>query len=150
MSLLPIVKVGAPILREKAEAVTRFDKKLEKTLKAMAESMYANNGCGLAAPQIGLSKRMIVIDADDGAGIREFVNPVLSEFKGEEIDTEGCLSVVKRAAEVTVRFQDRKGGHWRLTASGLLARALQHECDHLDGILFIDRALSLSPKRKAE
>ena len=156
MSLLPIVKVGAPILREKAEAVTRFDKKLEKTLKAMAESMYANNGCGLAAPQIGLSKRMIVIDADDGAGIREFVNPVLSEFKGEEIDTEGCLSVddyegeVKRAAEVTVRFQDRKGGHWRLTASGLLARALQHECDHLDGNLFIDRALSLSPKRKAE
>ena len=100
MSLLPIVKVGAPILREKAEAVTRFDKKLEKTLKAMAESMYANNGCGLAAPQIGLSKRMIVIDADDGAGIREFVNPVLSEFKGEEIDTEGCLSVDDYEGEV--------------------------------------------------
>ena len=150
MSLLPIVKVGAPILREKAEAVTRFDKKLEKTLKAMAESMYANNGCGLAAPQIGLSKRMIVIDADDGAGIREFVNPVLSEFKGEEIDTEGCLSEDDYEGEVTGRGQDRKGGHWRLTASGLLARALQHECDHLDGILFIDRALSLSPKRKAE
>ena len=120
----------------------------------MAESMYANNGCGLAAPQIGLSKRMIVIDADDGAGIREYVTPVISEFKGEEIDTEGCLSVddyegeVKRAAEVTVRFQDRKGGHWRLTASGLLARALQLVCEDWDVIIFIEWSLCLSPLRK--
>ncbi|MCH3950186.1 MAG: peptide deformylase [Acidaminococcus sp.] len=156
MSLLKIVKVGAPILRETAEPVTRFDKKLQKTLKNMAETMYAANGCGLAAPQIGLKKRMVVIDAGDGAGIREFVNPVLSDFKGEAIDTEGCLSVdeyegeVKRAAEVTCIFQDSKGTHWKLEAHGLLARALQHECDHLDGILFIDKAISLTPKRKEE
>ena len=92
----------------------------------------------------------------DGAGIREFVNPVLSEIQKarKSIRKDASAWMIMKGkltrAEVTVRFQDRKGGHWRLTASGLLARALQHECDHLDGILFIDRALSLSPKRKAE
>ena len=147
MAIYDIVKVGAPILREKAVPVTRFDKKLARLLKDMAETMYAANGCGLAAPQIGLSKRLVVIDAGDGAGIREFVNPVL-------VDSEGCLSVpdyegeVKRAARITVHFQDRKGDHYRLTADGLLARALQHECDHLEGVLFIDKAVSLSAKPK--
>ena len=151
MAIYDIVKVGAPILREKAVPVTKFDKKLGRLLKDMAETMYAANGCGLAAPQIGLSKRLVVIDAGDGAGIREFVNPV-----GEAVDSEGCLSVpdyegeVKRAAQITVHFQDRKGDHYRLTAEGLLARALQHECDHLEGILFIDKAISLSAKPKEE
>ncbi|WP_288174422.1 peptide deformylase, partial [Acidaminococcus sp. CAG:542] len=107
---------------------------------------------GLAAPQIGLSKRLVIIDAGDGAGIREFVNPVLTDPVGEAVDSEGCLSVpdyegeVKRAAQITVHFQDRKGDHYRLTADGLLARALQHECDHLEGVLFIDKAISLSAK----
>ena len=155
MAIYDIVKVGAPILREKAVPVTKFDKKLGR-LKDMAETMYAANGCGLAAPQIGLSKRLVVIDAGDGAGIREFVNPVLTDPVGEAVDSEGCLSVpdyegeVKRAAQITVHFQDRKGDHYRLTAEGLLARALQHECDHLEGILFIDKAISLSAKPKEE
>ncbi|WP_278674414.1 peptide deformylase [Acidaminococcus fermentans] len=156
MAIYDIVKVGAPILREKAAPVTRFDKKLGRLLKDMAETMYAANGCGLAAPQIGLSKRLVVIDAGDGAGIREFVNPVLTDPVGEAVDSEGCLSVpsyegeVKRAAQITVHFQDRKGDHYQLTAEGLLARALQHECDHLEGILFIDKALSLFAKPKEE
>ncbi len=154
MAIYDIVKVGAPILREKAAPVKRFDKKLGKLMKDMAETMYAANGCGLAAPQIGLSQRIVVIDAGDGAGIREFVNPVLTDPVGEAVDTEGCLSVpdyegeVKRAAQITVHFQDRKGDHYKLTADGLLARALQHECDHLEGILFIDKAISLTAKPK--
>ena len=120
----------------------------------MAETMYAANGCGLAAPQIGLSQRLVVIDAGDGAGIREFVNPVLTDPVGESVDSEGCLSVpdyegeVKRAAQITVHFQDKKGDHYKLTADGLLARALQHECDHLEGVLFIDKAISLTAKPK--
>lgn len=156
MAIYDIVKVGAPILREKAAPVKRFDKKLGKLLKDMAETMYVANGCGLAAPQIGLSQRIVVIDAGDGAGIREFVNPVLTDPVGEAVDTEGCLSVpdyegeVKRAAQITVHFQDRKGDHYRLTADGLLARALQHECDHLEGVLFIDKAISLTAKPKED
>ncbi|WP_337476060.1 peptide deformylase [Acidaminococcus timonensis] len=156
MAIYDIVKVGAPILREKAAPVKRFDKKLGKLLKNMAETMYAANGCGLAAPQIGLSQRLVVIDAGDGAGIREFVNPVLTDPVGEAVDSEGCLSVpdyegeVKRAAQITVHFQDKKGDHYKLTADGLLARALQHECDHLEGILFIDKAISLTAKPKEE
>ena len=154
MAIYDIVKVGAPILREKAAPVEHFDKKLGKLLKDMAETMYVANGCGLAAPQIGLSKRIVVIDAGDGAGIREFVNPVLTDPVGEAVDSEGCLSVpdyegeVKRAVQITVHFQDRKGDHYKLTADGLLARALQHECDHLEGILFIDKAISLTAKPK--
>ena len=154
MAIYDIVKVGAPILREKAAPVKRFDKKLGKLMKDMAETMYAANGCGLAAPQIGLSQRLVVIDAGDGAGIREFVNPVLTDPVGEAVDSEGCLSVpdyegeVKRAAQITVHFQDKKGDHYKLTADGLLARALQHECDHLEGILFIDKAISLTAKPK--
>lgn len=154
MAIYDIVKVGAPILREKAAPVKRFDKKLGKLMKDMAETMYAANGCGLAAPQIGLSQRIVVIDAGDGAGILEFVNPVLTDPVGEAVDSEGCLSVpdyegeVKRAAQITVHFQDRKGDHYKLTADGLLARALQHECDHLEGILFIDKAISLTAKPK--
>lgn len=154
MAIYDIVKVGAPILREKAAPVKRFDKKLGKLLKDMAETMYAANGCGLAAPQIGLSQRLVVIDAGDGAGTREFVNPVLTDPVGEAVDSEGCLSVpdyegeVKRAAQITVHFQDKKGDHYKLTADGLLARALQHECDHLEGILFIDKAISLTAKPK--
>lgn len=156
MAIYDIVKVGAPILREKAAPVKRFDKKIGKLLKDMAETMYAANGCGLAAPQIGLSQRLVVIDAGDGAGIREFVNPVLTDPVGEAVDSEGCLSVpdyegeVKRAAQITVHFQDKKGDHYKLTADGLLARALQHECDHLEGILFIDKAISLTAKPKEE
>ena len=154
MAIYDIVKVGAPILREKAVPIKRFDKKLSKLLKDMAETMYAANGCGLASPQIGLSQRLVVIDAGDGAGIREFVNPVLTDPVGESVDSEGCLSVpdyegeVKRAAQITVHFQDKKGDHYKLTADGLLARALQHECDHLEGVLFIDKAISLTAKPK--
>jgi len=156
MTLLNIEKAGAPVLRKTAEKVTRFDKKLGKLLGNMAETMYKAEGCGLAAPQVGLLKRAVVIDAGDEQGIREFINPEFIAKEGKCVNVEGCLSVpdyegeVERAEKVTVVYQDRKGEKQILTAEGLLAIALQHECDHLDGVLFIDKALTLQAKEKEE
>lgn len=156
MTLMEIVKAGSPILKQRAEKVTRFDKKLAKLLTNMKETMYAADGCGLAAPQVGISKRLMVIDAFDDFGIREFINPEFISKEGKCVNAEGCLSVpdyegeVERATNVTVKYQDRKGQWQMLEAEGLLAMALQHETDHLDGILFIDKALSLVPKVKEE
>jgi peptide deformylase len=154
MALLEIMLAGAPVLRENAEKVTRFDKKLGKLLDNMAETMYAAEGCGLAAPQIGLSKRIVVIDA--GKGIQEFINPVFKFKEGSCTNVEGCLSVpdyegeVERAEFVGVEYKDRKGNTKYVEADGLLAIALQHETDHLDGILFIDKASVIMPKEKEE
>lgn len=156
MTLMEIMKAGSPILKQRAEKVTRFDKKLAKLLTNMKETMYAADGCGLAAPQVGISKRLMVIDAFDDFGIREFINPEFISKEGKCVNAEGCLSVpdyegeVERATNVTVKYQDRKGQWQMLEAEGLLAMALQHETDHLDGILFIDKALSLVPKVKEE
>lgn len=154
MALLDIMIAGAPVLRKNAEKVTRFDKKLGKLLDNMAETMYFAEGCGLAAPQVGLSKRAIVID--DGTGIKEFINPVFKFKEGSCTNVEGCLSVpdyegeVERAKRVAVEYQDRRGNHKYMEADGLLAIALQHETDHLDGVLFIDKASVIMPKEKEE
>jgi peptide deformylase len=113
-------------------------------LENMGETLYANNGAGLAAPQIGIPKRVIVVDA--GEGLVEFVNPEIVAGDGEESKIEGCLSIpglngmVKRKTRVVVKGLNRQGQEFELEATGLLARALQHEVDHLDGILFVDRA----------
>lgn len=152
MSKLDIVVAGNPVLRMKAEEVKKIDKKLQRFLKDMAETMYAADGVGLAAPQVGVSKRIVVIDV--GEGLIEMINPVIVKKEGSVIGGEGCLSVpdyegeVERAEYVECEFTDRNGKRMLLQTDGLLAIAVQHELDHLDGVLFIDKAKSIMPKPK--
>ena len=147
MSLLEIKKAGAPVLKEICAPVERVDAKLKDLLDNMAETMYEANGIGIAAPQVGEAVRMVVIDIGDG--LIELVNPKITFREGSETDSEGCLSVpgifgeVERASKVKVEFLDRRGTRKHITAKGLLARCIQHELDHLEGVLFIDVATSL-------
>ena len=137
-----IIKLGDPLLRQRAASVRRFGSHLNRLLDDMACTMYASKGCGLAAPQIGISKRLVVID--DGQGLIELVNPRINRAEGEASDVEYCLSVpeiggeVKRAERVTVEAQDRCGEPCVFEAEGWLARIFQHEIDHLEGRLFVD------------
>lgn len=152
MAKLDIVVAGNPVLRQKAEAVTKIDKKLQKFLKDMAETMYAADGVGLAAPQVGVLKRVVVIDVGDG--LIEMINPEITKKEGSVVGGEGCLSVpdyegeVERAEYVECEFTDKTGKRMLLKTDGLLAIAVQHELDHLDGVLFIDKAQSIMPKPK--
>ena len=152
MSKLDIVVAGNPVLRMQAEEVKKIDKKLQRFLKDMAETMYAADGVGLAAPQVGVSKRIVVIDV--GEGLIEMINPVIVKKEGSVIGGEGCLSVpdyegeVERAEYVECEFTGRNGRRMLLQTDGLLAIAVQHELDHLDGVLFIDKAKSIMPKPK--
>jgi len=140
--LRSIVLVGNPILRQEAVTVKRFGESLYSLLDDMCLTMKKNDGVGLAAPQIGISKKIIVID--DGSGPMELINPVITKAKGKQIDSERCLSVpdrggkVPRAMNITVEGQDREGNPITITAKGFTARILQHEIDHLHGRLFID------------
>ncbi|MBO8125973.1 MAG: peptide deformylase [Firmicutes bacterium] len=148
MAVYEVVKYGQEVLRRKARPVDKVSKRITKLTKDMLETMYAADGVGLAAPQIGESLRVIVLDV--GEGPLAIINPEIVEAKGRSTDVEGCLSLpgvlgyVDRAAEVTVEGLDEKGKPIRIAADGLLARALQHEIDHLDGILFIDKATGIS------
>ena len=152
MAKLKILTAGDPVLRQTAAEVTKIDKKLLKLLKDMTETMYAAEGVGLAAPQIGVSKRIVVIDVGDG--IIEMINPVIVNKEGSVVGGEGCLSVpeyegeVERAEKVECEFTDRSGKRYLIETDGLLAIAIQHELDHLDGVLFIDKAQSIMPKKK--
>lgn len=152
MSKLDIVVAGNPVLRMQAAEVKKIDKKLQRFLKDMADTMYAADGVGLAAPQVGVSKRIVVIDV--GEGLIEMINPVIVKKEGSVIGGEGCLSVpdyegeVERAEYVECEFTDRNGKRMLLQTDGLLAIAVQHELDHLDGVLFIDKAKSIMPKPK--
>jgi len=147
LAVYKIVELGNGILRERAREVPKITPNIIKLLDNMAETMYSAKGVGLAAPQVGVSKRVITVDAGDG--LIEFINPVITKFSGQETDTEGCLSVpgaigdVTRAAVVEVKGLDRHGNERVVKANGLLARVLQHEIDHLDGILFIDLAQNI-------
>ncbi|MFI5358881.1 MAG: peptide deformylase [Halanaerobiales bacterium] len=148
MAILNIRKIGDPVLRTKAKEVKEITEKTLELLDNMAETMYAAPGVGLAAPQVGILQRIVVIDVEDEHGLIELINPVITEYSREElIMEEGCLSIpgrsgkVKRPARVTVRALDRKGKEFELKAEGYLARAIQHEVDHLDGFLFIDKVL---------
>ncbi len=149
MAIREIKKAGDPILKETCQPVERVDKKIRQLLDDMAETMYAKDGVGLAAPQVGEKLRVVVMDCQDDHGLIELVNPVITHREGSAIDTEGCLSVpdiygeVERAERVKVEYLNRRGKKQRLTATGLLARCIQHELDHLDGQLFIDIAKSL-------
>ncbi len=149
MALLDIKKAGNPVLKQVCTPIERVDKKLRKLLDDMAETMYENDGVGLAAPQIGEAIQAVVIDCQDEAGLIELINPEITYREGSATDTEGCLSVpdiygeVTRAAKVKVEFLNRRGKKQHLTATGLLARCIQHELDHLHGQLFIDIASSI-------
>jgi peptide deformylase len=144
MAIRQIVKYPDPVLKKKAKTVTKFHERLHKLLDDMAETMYDAPGVGLAAPQVGILKRVIVIDI--GEGLIEMVNPEIVEKSGEQIAQEGCLSIpdllsdVRRAEKVKVRGQDRFGNPVEMEAEGFLARAFQHEIDHLNGVLMIDVA----------
>ena len=151
MALRNIRKQPDPVLRQEAVSVNRFNERLHRLLDDMVETMLEAEGVGLAAPQVGISKRVVVIKNEDK--ILELINPEIIESAGEIVDIEGCLSFpglyaeVPRFASVKVKGKDRCGKDFMLSAEGFLARVLQHEIDHLHGILFIDRALRfLSPE----
>lgn len=143
MAIRNIVKLGDDVLRKVCRTQMTFDERLATTLDDMAETMYKAEGVGLAAPQIGILRRYCVVDVGDG--LIELVNPVIESMSGEQTGEEGCLSIpnryesVTRPMNVTVRAQDRKGNSFTITAEGFKARALCHEIDHLDGILYIDK-----------
>lgn len=143
MALRKIVEYGDGVLRKVCRTQLKFDDRLHQLLDDMAQTMYAAEGVGLAAPQVGILRRLCVVDVGDG--LIELVNPVLLDSDGEQTDSEGCLSIPGKCAEVTramnikVRAQDRFGKNFEINASELKARAILHEMDHLDGILYIDR-----------
>jgi len=147
MAMRQIRKDGDPDLRKKAAPVVRFSAPLYRLIEDMIETMQEANGVGLAAPQVGIAKRIIIVRHQDD--IFEIINPEIMVSRGEATDVEGCLSCpgaygeVSRAAEVEVQGKDRDGNEIRVTGQDLLARILQHEIDHLDGILFVDRASRL-------
>lgn len=147
MSILEIKRAGNVVLKEMCSPVNRIDRKIKQLLDDMAETMYQANGVGLAAPQIGATIRLVVIDVGDG--LIELINPEIVSHEGQETDTEGCLSVpeifgeVDRYQKVVVEGLSRRGKKQRIVGEGLLARALQHELDHLDGVLFIEKAKSV-------
>lgn len=147
MSVLDIRKAGDPVLKEKAKPVKKVNKMIRALLDNMSRTMREADGVGLAAPQVGVSLRLIILDV--GEGLVELINPVIVSSEGCEISTEGCLSIpgiygeVERFACVTVQGMDREGEPVCINGTGLLARALQHEIDHLEGVLFIERAQSL-------
>ena len=142
-----VVQTGDPVLRERCAEVKSFNGELGKLLDDMKETVRAEQGAGLAAPQIGISKRVVVIDV--GEGYFELVNPVIVSTKGEQTGAEGCLSVkgkqgtVTRPNKVKAEYRDRTGKKHKLTADGFFARAVCHELDHLDGILYTDKASEL-------
>ena len=145
MAIYPIEKAGeSTVLRQKAKPVLEVNDTIRTLLDDMAETMYESEGVGLAAPQIGISRRIIVVDV--GEGLLELINPRLLKGKGKQIGEEGCLSVpgyfapVERYKTIFVEGLDRTGKPVQVKARDFMAVALQHEMDHLDGILFIDKA----------
>jgi peptide deformylase len=147
MSILDITEYPAKVLSEVGESVTEFDEDLEKLVADMFETMYKAEGVGLAAPQVGLSLRLFVMDCN---GLKVVAaNPEIVSTEGEQDGEEGCLSVgkvhatLKRPARVTLHAQDEKGNWYEQEAEGLAARCFQHETDHCDGILFINRLTPL-------
>lgn len=144
MAIRNIVKLGDDTLRKISRTQLTFDEKLHMILDDMAETMYKAEGVGLAAPQVGILRRFCIVDVGDG--LIELINPVIVEKSGSQTGNEGCLSIpdryedVTRPMQVTVRAQDRNGNNFTVTAEGFKARAFCHEIDHLDGILYIDRA----------
>ena len=157
MALRNIVKDGDPILKKKCRPVEKFDRKLHVLLDDMAETMHHANGVGLAAPQVGMLRRVAVIDiSKEQNDIIELVNPKIIAFSGEQEGNEGCLSfpgqwgIVKRPNYVKVKAQDRFGEEFEIEGKELLARAFCHEIDHLDGVVFKEVADRMLTKKEIE
>ena len=155
MALLPIIQYPDPVLSAQAEQVTVFDDELKQLASDMAETMYAAPGVGLAANQVGVLKRIVVIDvSEDKSDLKVLVNPVITSHTDtlEEFE-EGCLSLkglyekVKRPDGITVKAQDLNGNYFEFSATGMLAVCAQHEIDHLDGLVFIDHLSRLKKDR---
>ena len=144
MAIRSVVQVGDDVLRQKCFPVEEFDEKLWDLLNDMKDTVKKEQGAGLAAPQVGVLRRVVVVDVEEG--YFEFINPVITAQKGEQTGWEGCLSVrgksgvVSRPMKVTLAYQDRTGEKHVLKAKGFFARAICHELDHLDGVLYIDKA----------
>ena len=143
----PIVLHPNEILNRKTKEVTMITDELVQLLDDLRETMIAHDGIGIAAPQVGKNLRVALVEVDEDFGLVELINPVIVSKKGKDIDVEGCLSfpnvygTVERAAEVTVQYFDRDGEEYELTATETFARALQHEIDHLDGKVFVDKII---------
>lgn len=143
MATRKIIELGEEKLRKQCKPVEKFDLRLRILLKDMADTMYKAQGVGLAAPQVGILRRVVVVDIGDG--LIELINPEIIRTEGEQSGPEGCLSVpgrsgvVVRPNIVTVRAQDRNGEYFEITGEEFLARAFCHEIDHLDGILYVDK-----------
>ena len=144
MAIRNVVQVGDDVLRQKCFPVEEFDEKLWLLLDDMKDTVKREEGAGLAAPQVGILRRLAVVDVEEG--YYELINPVIMMQKGEQMGWEGCLSVrgkqgvVSRPMKVKVSYQDRNGEKHLLQAKGFFARAICHELDHLDGVLYIDKA----------
>ncbi len=143
MAIRKIIEIGDDKLRKLAKPVEKFDQRLRLLLKDMAETMYKAPGVGLAAPQVGILRRAVVVDVGDG--LVELVNPEILSRDGEDCGPEGCLSVpgrsglVSRPEKITLRAQNAQGEPLHMEAEGYLARAICHEVDHLDGVLYVDK-----------
>ena len=153
MAIINIVKDGDEILRKKSRPVSEITPRVIRLLDDMIETLHDSHGVGLAAPQVGVLRRMAVIEVEPGELI-ELINPVIISKKGKQEELEGCLSVpgkwgiTKRPYEVTVKALDRNGEEFQVTGEDLLARALCHEIDHLDGTLFYDKAIHMLTKEE--
>ena len=146
MATRKIVKIGDDTLRKICRPQAKFDLRLAILLKDMADTMYKAEGVGLAAPQVGILRRVAVVDVtEDHSGLKELINPEIVETEGTQTGREGCLSVPERQGIVTrplrvkVRYQDRHGNPMELETEGFEARAVCHELDHLDGVLYVDK-----------
>lgn len=154
MAIRNVVQMGDEILRKKSKLVKEFDEKLWELLDDMRDTMVKSDGVGLAAVQVGVLRRAIVLDVNNMK--LELINPEIIDQFGEQIETEGCLSCkgqwgyVKRPKEVTVKAQDRFGNEFIITGVDLLAKAFCHEIDHLDGILFVDKIIKDYKEKKGK
>lgn len=155
MAILNIVKEGDPILRKVCKPVTEITPRILTLLDDMAETLHKANGCGLAAPQVGILRRLVVVEVEDGK-LYEMINPKIIAYSGKQNEVEGCLSIpnewgiTDRPLHVTVRATDRYGKEYTVTGSDLLARAFCHELDHLDGVLFKDKAIRMLKPEELE
>lgn len=149
MAIRNIREIGDPCLKKKCREVENFDGKLHTLLDDMKETLILANGVGLAAPQVGILRRVVVIDLGEEEGMLELINPVITHTEGSYTDNEGCLSVPGKAGKVTrpqkatVKAFDRNGDGFEFTGENLYARCICHECDHLDGILYVEKAESM-------